>query len=153
MKLLRNPGGRRDLISRETSYLFSTVRLQLPTSIMIIQYMIQLPFVLKRFCLLPPKSLWGNLRKVSLRCILLIPFVLFSANNHLFMLFYKIRKRKKVNTVDDYIRRLHIYLLNKDDILHFKLKCKVSNQHSYVIHNLSEVMICEMTLTCLVIMI
>ena len=84
-KLLWNPGGRRDLISRETSYLFGTVRLKLPTSIMIIQYMIQLPFVMKRFCLLPPKSLWGNLRKVSRCCILLISFVLFSANKHLFM--------------------------------------------------------------------
>ena len=85
MKLLWNPGGRRALISRETSYLFGTVRLKLPTSIMIIQYMIQLPFVMKRFCLLPPKSLWGNLRKVSRCCILLISFVLFSANKHLFM--------------------------------------------------------------------
>ena len=43
-----------------------------------------------------------------------------------------------MNSIDDYIQSLYVYLFNKYGILHFKLMCKDSNQHSYVIRNLSQ---------------
>ena len=156
MKLLWNPGGRRDLISRETSYLFGTVRLKLPTSIMIIQYMIQLPFVLKRFCLLPPKSLWGNLCKVSVaeyQCYLLYYFL--PTTTYLCFFFIKLENAKRLTssmtTFDVYT---FTYLTStKYYILNLSVRSQISTRTLSTISLKDKVMICELTLTCLVIMI